>query len=63
VSRVSSRSSANCGSSAACSRRSVDLQAAIERFLAETNDNFKHWTADPDNIIAALRRGCQTFGF
>jgi transposase len=39
----------------------VDLQAAINRFLAETNDNPKPfvWTADPDTIIAAVRRGYQ----
>jgi transposase len=39
----------------------VDLQAAINRFLAETN-NFPRpftWTADPDKIIAAVRRGHQ----
>lgn len=37
----------------------VDLQAAIKRFLVETNDNPKPfiWTADPDKIIAAVRRG------
>ena len=31
----------------------VDLQAAIKRVLAETNDNPKPfvWTADPDKII------------
>src|SRR5215831_13759250 len=40
-------------------RSLVDLQAAIKRFLAETNDNPKPfvWTADPDKIIAAVRRG------
>jgi transposase len=39
----------------------VDLQAAINRFLAETNDDPKPftWTADPDKIIAAVRRGHQ----
>jgi transposase len=39
----------------------VDLQAAINRFLAETNDAPRPftWTADPDNIIAAVRRGHQ----
>jgi len=39
----------------------VDLQAAIKRFLAETNDNPKPfvWTANPDKIIAAVRRGFQ----
>jgi hypothetical protein len=42
-------------------RSLVDLQAAINRFLAETNDNPKPfvWTADPDKIIAAVRRGYQ----
>ena len=39
----------------------VDLQAAINRFLEETNDDPKPfvWTADPDKIIAAVRRGCK----
>jgi hypothetical protein len=39
-------------------RSLVDLQAAINRYLAETNDNPKPfiWTADPDKIIAAVRR-------
>lgn len=39
----------------------VDLQAAINRFLADTNDNPRPftWTADPDRIIAAVRRGYQ----
>jgi transposase len=42
-------------------RSLVDLQAAIKRFLAETNNNPKPfvWTADPDQIIAAVRRGYQ----
>ena len=42
-------------------RSLVDLQAAIKRFLAETNDNPKPfvWTADPDKIITAVRRGYQ----
>jgi transposase len=42
-------------------RSLVDLQAAIKRFLAETNDNPKPfvWTADPDKIIAAVKRGHQ----
>ena len=37
----------------------VDLQAAINRFLKETNDNPKRftWTADPDAIIEKVRRG------
>ncbi len=40
----------------------VSLQAAINRFLAETNDNPRpfRWTKDPDKIIAAVRRGHQT---
>ncbi len=39
----------------------VDLQASISRFVAEQNDNPKPfvWTADPDRIIAAVRRGHQ----
>src|SRR5271155_4988946 len=42
-------------------RSIVDLQAAINRFLQETNDHPKPfvWTADPDKIIAAVRRGYQ----
>lgn len=36
----------------------VDLQAAINRYLAETNQNPKPfiWTADPDTIIEKVRR-------
>ena len=43
-------------------RSIVDLQAAINRFLAEHNTEPKPfvWTADPDQIIAAVRRGHQT---
>jgi hypothetical protein len=39
----------------------VDLQAAINRFLAEHNVEPKPftWTADPDRIIAAVKRGYQ----
>ena len=39
----------------------VDLQAAINRFVAEHNRNPKPftWTADPDTIIAAVKRGHQ----
>jgi transposase len=42
-------------------RSVVDLQAAINRFLAETNNDPKPftWTADPDRIIAAVKRGHQ----
>ena len=40
----------------------VDLQAAINRFVAEHNQNptpFK-WKANPNEIIAAAKRGHQT---
>jgi transposase len=39
----------------------VNLQAAINRFLEEHNQQSKPftWTADPDKIIAAVRRGHQ----
>ena len=39
----------------------VDLQAAISRFVAEHNTDPTPftWTADPDKIIAAVRRGHQ----
>jgi transposase len=39
----------------------VDLQAAINRFLAEQNEKPRPfvWTADPDRIIAAVKRGHQ----
>jgi transposase len=42
-------------------RSIVDLQASINRFLAETNADPKpfSWTTDPDKIIAAVRRGHQ----
>jgi transposase len=42
-------------------RSVVDLQAAINRFVAETNAHPKPftWTADPERIIAAVRRGHQ----
>jgi transposase len=40
----------------------VDLQAAINRFVREHNAEPKPftWTADPDTIIAAVKRGHQT---
>src|SRR5208282_4239560 len=46
-------------------RSIVDLQTAINRFLEETNDDPKPfvWTADPDQIIAAVKRGYQALGF
>jgi hypothetical protein len=39
----------------------VDLQAAINGSLRETNQNPKPftWTADPDTIIEKVRRGKQ----
>jgi transposase len=42
-------------------RSVVDLQAAINRFLKDHNAESKPftWTADPDEIIAAVRRGHQ----
>ncbi|MFA6020999.1 MAG: IS630 family transposase [Rhodospirillales bacterium] len=42
-------------------RSIVDLQAAINRFLQDTNFNPKpfNWKADPDRIIAAVKRGHQ----
>jgi transposase len=42
-------------------RSLVDLQATIKRFLAETNENPKPfiWRANPDKIIAAVKRGYQ----
>ena len=41
----------------------VDLQAAINRFVSDHNTKPKPfvWTADPDRIIAAVKRGHQTF--
>ena len=43
-------------------RSIVDLQAAINRFVHEHNTEPKPfvWTADPDRIIAAVKRGHQT---
>ena len=40
----------------------VDLQAAINRLLDDHNAQSKpfQWVADPDKIIAAVRRGHQT---
>jgi transposase len=42
-------------------RSVADLQAAINRFLEEHNQKSQPftWTADPDEIIAAVRRGHQ----
>jgi hypothetical protein len=39
----------------------VDLQAAINRYLAEANTDPKLfvWTAEPDGIIEKARRGYQ----
>ena len=40
----------------------VDLQAAINRYVAEHNQSPRPfiWTADPDRVIAAVARGKQT---
>ena len=42
-------------------RSVVDLQAAINRFVEETNADPKPfvWTADPNRVIAAVQRGKQ----
>ena len=42
-------------------RSIVELQTAINRFVAETNASPRPfiWTADPDKIIAAVKRGHQ----
>jgi len=42
-------------------RSLTDLQVAINRFVTETNNDPKPflWTADPNKIIAAVRRGHQ----
>jgi transposase len=42
-------------------RSLVELHAAINRFIEETNRAPRPftWTADPDKIIAAVRRGHQ----
>jgi transposase len=42
-------------------RSIVELQAAIKRFLAETNADPRpfRWTRDPDKTIAAVKRGHQ----
>ena len=37
----------------------VDLQLAINRFVAETNPKPFVWTADPKRVIAAVKRGKQ----
>jgi hypothetical protein len=40
-------------------RSLVDLQAAIKRFLTETNDSPKPFVWTTDQIITAVRRGYQ----
>ena len=42
-------------------RSIVELQAAVNRFPAETNADPKPfvWTAHPDRVIAAVQRGIQ----
>ena len=43
-------------------RSVIDLQVAINRFVAETNLNPKPfvWTADPKRVLATVKRGKQT---
>jgi transposase len=43
-------------------RSVADLQAAINRFVEETNADPKPfvWTADPNRVLAAIKRGKQT---
>ena len=43
----------------------MELQAAIKRFLAETNANPRpfRWTKDPDKIIAAIQTGSASVEF
>jgi transposase len=45
-------------------RSIIELQAAINRFIEEANHDPKPfvWTADPDKIIAAVKRGHQALG-
>jgi hypothetical protein len=42
-------------------RSIVDLQAAIHRYITEHNTGPKPfvWTADPDRVLAAIKRGKQ----
>jgi hypothetical protein len=42
-------------------RSVIDLQAAIHRFIAETNGDPKPfvWTAEPNAILKAVKRGRQ----
>ena len=39
----------------------MDLQASINRYIAEHNTKPKPfvWTADPDRVLAAIKRGHQ----
>ena len=43
-------------------RSVIDLQVAINHFVAETNVDPKPfvWTADPKRVLAAIKRGKQT---
>ena len=61
-SKASSPSSPASVSSAACSDLSVDLQFAVNCFVADTNADPKPfvWTADPKRVLAAVKRGKQT---
>ena len=56
---VRNRKSTASGLKRGVFRSVVDLQVAINRFVEETNHMPKPftWTADPDKIIAAVKRG------
>jgi hypothetical protein len=41
-------------------RSVVDLQVAINRFVADINANPFVWTADPKRALAAVKRGKRT---
>ena len=60
-SKVGLPSSPGSGSSAACSPQSSNLQAAINRFIADANGKPKPfvWTKSADAILAAVHRGRQ----
>jgi hypothetical protein len=60
-SRASSPPSQSAASKRGVFRSVADLQAAINRFLEDHNARPKpfKWFADPDKIIAAVRRGHQ----
>jgi hypothetical protein len=58
---VANASGSACIVAGGAFRSIVELQAAIKRFLAETNTNPRpfRWTKEPGKIIAAVKRGHQ----